>query len=373
MGGRRPDAVTVWQDPDVRRRLRWYRAVMEDRAPAKFRLCRAVAVEGDFAVMDEAELWRLHDDACRVFARRLAEVREDGQRPADVEDEPRNLLQLKAHLARRMMGHCNLCEWDCGIDRTAGKWGVCGVREEARVGSAFPHFGEEAPLIGPNQGGSGTIFFSGCVMHCVFCQNWETSVVAASGTPVTAEELAGLVEGLRAKGCANVNFVGGDPIPNIPAILAALGRVRVNVPAIWNSDMYATAEAMKLLREVVDLWLPDFKFWDDECARRLARVRNYRAVVARNHLLARGAGDMIVRHLVMPDHLECCTKPILRWVGAHLPEALVNVMDQYRPAYLVARQPDRFPEVARRPTYAEIGEAHAVARDLGLAWQAVSR
>ncbi len=173
---------------------------------------------------------------------------------------------------------------------------------------------------------------------------------------------------LARSGCRNINFVGGDPTPDLHVILEGVAICDVNIPLIWNSNLYNSVEAMRLLQGVIDLWLPDFKYWSDECARRLSKVERYREVVTRNLKIAYEWGEVIIRHLVLPNHLECCTRPILKWIAANLPNALVNVMSQYRPQHKAYE----YKEISRRPTYSEMRMAYRWAEELGLRYRSVS-
>jgi putative pyruvate formate lyase activating enzyme len=204
------------------------------------------------------------------------------------------------------------------------------------------------------------------------CQNWDISQDPDAGAPVSPGNLSLIIRSLRGEGAANINFVGGEPTPNLHIILEALNLTSVNVPILWNSNMYLTREAMQILADVVDIWLPDFKWGNDRCALKYSRIVRYFEVVSRNHAIAHENGDMIVRHLVMPGHVECCTKPILGWVAENCPRALVNVMSQYRPEHFVLREPEKYREIARCPSTQEIGEAYAYADQLGLVWKPVS-
>ena len=131
-----------------------------------------------------------------------------------------------------------------------------------------------------------------------------------------------------------MNFVGGDPTPNLPYILKTMKLSKENIPVIWNSNFYMSEDAMKLLDGFVDLYLSDFKYGPSDCAEKLSGVSNYWNIVTRNHLIAKKSGDMIIRHLVLPDHVECCSKPILKWISKNLGnETVVNIMGQYRPVY----------------------------------------
>lgn len=368
----RPDAETIWADRDVRGSLIWYRKVMLDQAPARFRIALAIPADADILRWPEERLWGLHSGLAQEARARFHATRGwEGRVALPLRADP-SLLHVKAFLARSLMSPCVLCAWECGVDRAAGRRGICGVGDASHVASAFPHMGEEAPLLGPSAGGSGTVFFGGCPARCVFCQNWETARNADEGEAVTGPRLAAILEGLRWRGCANINLVGGEPTPHLPVILEALAQMGRNVPLVWNSNMYLSPRAMDLLADVVDLWLPDYKYGNDECARLLSRVREYTGVVTRNLRRAYGQGDMIVRHLVLPGHVDCCTKPVLRWIAEHTPEALVNIMDQYRPDYLVSEFPERFPGLNRRPTLEEMQEAYAAAEACGLRWSALS-
>jgi len=181
-----------------------------------------------------------------------------------------------------------------------------------------------------------------------------------------------MIKSLRSEGAANINLVGGEPTPNLHTIMEALNLTTVNVPILWNSNMYLTLEAMQILGDVVDIWLPDFKWGNDRCALNYSRILRYFQVVSRNHVMASENGDLIIRHLVMPAHVECCTKPVLGWIANNCPHALVNVMAQYRPDYLVLQETKRFTEIARRPSVQEINEAYDYADELGLVWRPVS-
>jgi putative pyruvate formate lyase activating enzyme len=180
------------------------------------------------------------------------------------------------------------------------------------------------------------------------------------------------MKNLRAEGALNINFVGGEPTPNLHTIVEAMNQLDVNVPMLWNSNMYCSDEAMRILADLIDIWLPDFKYGNDKCGIRLSEVPRYFEVVSRNHEFAQSNGDMIIRHLVMPNHLECCTKPVLRWISEHCPRALVNIMRQYRPDNRVLLEPSTYADIMRRPTDDEMRAVYDFADDLGLVYSPVS-
>ena len=213
----------------------------------------------------------------------------------------------------------------CGTDRTRFQ-GLCGVGDISYVSSYGQHLGEEPELVP-----SGTIFFSGCNLHCIYCQNWDISWRGDNGFAVDGKKLAEIMEELS-ETCRNINLVGGDPIPHIAVILDALAQTNINKPVIWNSNMYLSEEGRSLLRGIVDLFLTDFKYGNDGCAEKLSGVKNYFSIASESHLWAKNEADIIIRHLVLPGHIECCTKPVLDWIYDNMGSSVrVNLMDQYSP------------------------------------------
>ncbi len=366
----RPDSITVWNDPEVKQRLNHYYKVMRNERPAKFLVVKKVKVDVDpySAELSLDELWELHRKASHEFRNLYKDVAERGEALEKLEVPRHSYLDVKVAIAYRLYSPCRLCERRCGAVRSEGKPGVCLVDREAIVHSYFHHMGEEAPLVP-----SGTIFYGGCNFKCVFCQNYDISQVNARvGERFTPRELAAIQAYLRRRGARNINHVGGEPTPHIPFILESLKYLDVNVPQLWNSNMYMTLESMELLIDVIDIWLPDLKYGNNDCAWRLSKVRNYWEVATRNIKLAHDTGDIIIRHLVLPNHIECCTRPVLKWIAENTPRALVNVMDQYRPEHIVARYPKLYPDIARRPTREEILAAYKIADELGLVYKPVS-
>ena len=369
----RPDAIYVWRrHPDLEERLSWYVRVMRGEAPPKYRLARAWRMTGydsleELEEASEEELWRSHEREARAFRDWWRRLRDGEEEPPDREElrsEEPSLLDLKTVLAYRLASPCRLCERRCMAERAQGRRGACRLDLDTYVHSAFLHLGEEAPLVP-----SGTIFYGGCNFTCVFCQNWDVSQWhAREGTRVTPRMLAEIQDKLAARGARNINHVGGDPVPSIHTIIDSMRHATHWKPQLWNSNMYMTSEALELLADLIDIWLPDLKFGNNKCALRLAATPNYWEVTTRNIKTAAQHGDMIIRHLVMPDHLECCTKPVLKWIAENLPKhkIIVNVMSQYTPDNLVLRIPRKWPELTRRPTTTEIQEAQEYAENLGL-------
>jgi len=353
----RPDAIAVLKDERARRSLHRYFEVMEDKLPARFLVCKRVSVKVELSANDEA-LWRAHDHALRDFRKLLVDVDAHRVKLEDLKKPDPSLLDLKVELARRILKSCHFCERRCGVDRTAGERGVCGVGEKSRIASEFMHHGEESVLVP-----SYTIFFNGCTFHCQYCQNWDISQYPDAGVEVSPQTLAKLIEGAKRDGARNVNFVGGEPTPHLHTILETLNECKISIPSVFNSNMYCSMETMKLLFCTQDVYLTDFKYGSDECALRYSKVPNYFKVVARNHRLAFADAELIIRHLVLPGGLECCTKPVLKWIADNLGGMVrTNVMDQYRPE----AKAHEYPEISRRLTRDEFEEALKIAREVGL-------
>ncbi len=355
----RPDAARAFEDRGVRHALGRYVAVATNEKQACFRIAQLVPVSFSGEESTE-ELFELHDEKLEDYERLKQEL-DSGEKRFEALSKPeRSLLHLKRALAWRMLTACEFCERRCRRNRRKGEIGFCGLAAEARLSSEFLHMGEEACLVP-----SHTFFFIGCNFYCVYCQNWTISRQVEKGLPVTGEYLAELAKKRRlGEGSRNVNLVGGSPTPSLHVILDMLLNLDVNVPIVWNSNMYMSTEAMKLLHGVVDVYLGDFKYGSNECARRLSRVPRYFEVVTRNFLLAKEQGaELLIRHLVLPNHVECCTRRVLEWIAGHLGnDARVNIMGQFRPEF----EAYRHAEISRRVTGEEMRAAFAIAEELGL-------
>jgi putative pyruvate formate lyase activating enzyme len=267
-------------------------------------------------------------------------------------------LSQKMAEAWRHLERCELCSRGCQVDRIAGERGICKVGPEMSVSSCFVHHGEEYFLVP-----SFTIFFHSCTFSCGFCQNWEISQIEAADMDgeIGELELARVIDSHSY--CRNVNFVGGEPTPYLPFILKTLNNVKSDIPVVWNSNFYMSEKSMDILKGVVDVYLSDFKYGNDECAERLSDVPRYSEIVRRNHRLAFEDSELVIRHLVLPNHIGCCTKPILEYIADNFGDrAVVNLMDQYRPCYKAGS----FPEINRRITLGEFEEAVNYALRLGL-------
>jgi putative pyruvate formate lyase activating enzyme len=235
------------------------------------------------------------------------------------------------------------------------------------------HIGKEPPLVP-----SGTIFFSSCTFKCVFCQNWSISqewkrnTKIIEGIEVDSSQLARIQNQLVKEGAININWVGGDPTPNIHNIIKSMQFLDINVVQLWNSNMYLTLESINLLVDIMDFWLPDLKYYDNEFAKCMSGVKNYWETITRNikYSYTDGSKEIIIRHLCMPNRIQNDTFPILEWIAKEVPLALVNIMAQYRPEYKVHR--GEYKDINRRVTTKEMHQARQYADKLEIAWQEVS-
>lgn len=281
----------------------------------------------------------------------------------------------KVEKAQSLLRHCQVCPRSCGANRWEEEKGTCAVGRYAEVVSYGPHLGEEDCLRGWR--GSGTLFFGRCNLLCVFCQNFDISHRGLDRRPVTPEELARIMLYLQRLGCHNINFV--TPSHVVPQIIEALPiaiEQGLCLPLVYNTSSYDSLESLSLLEGLIDIYMPDFKFWDPAKSRRYLRVEDY-PEIARQAIreMHRQVGDLLfdeeglalrgvlLRHLVMPDGLED-TREILQWVARYLGrDTYLNLMDQYYPAGLV--NSTRYPEINRCITPREYETALQYAFQLG--------
>ena len=236
-------------------------------------------------------------------------------------------LQGALTWARERYERCDVCATDCKVNRHAGELGHCRLGVQGRVYKEYLHLGEERSLVP-----SHAVYLAGCNLRCVFCSDWGPVVhPERHGAELTPEALAQRVAQRRREGARNVNFVGGLPDVNVLYILETLAHCPPDTHVVWNTNLWTTEEAIDRLTGVVGTWLADLKFGSDRCAKRLAGVDGYTERLHRLLPLAARSGELLVRHLLMPGHLECCTRPALEWLRQNVPEATVNLMTGYHP------------------------------------------
>lgn len=284
-------------------------------------------------------------------------------------------LAARAEMATAALEKCCVCPRNCGTNRLAGFCGTCKTSRLAVVSSAFPHMGEEGCLRGRR--GSGTIFFAGCSLRCVFCQNFEISH-SSQGQEVSAAELAGMMLSLQEAGCHNINLVTPDHF--VPQILAALDIAAGNglgLPIVYNTSGYTSLLALGWLDGVVDIFMPDFKTADPAEAHLYMQAKDYPQVAEiAIREMHRQVGDLVldengialrgllVRHLVMPEDVSCA-ELVMQKLAAISPDTFLNIMGQYRPDHKVLTD-ERYNRINRRPRQDEIIKAYETAREAGL-------
>jgi putative pyruvate formate lyase activating enzyme len=288
---------------------------------------------------------------------------------------PAGGLRRRAAEAVAGLADCRFCPRECGANRLEGKEGGCRTGRCAQVSSFFPHLGEEDCLRGRR--GSGTVFFSGCNLRCVFCQNFDISQ-GGRGAECDAPRIAAMMLELQALGCHNINWVTPEHV--VPQVLEALAPAAENglrLPIVYNTSAYDSMESLRLLDGVVDIYMPDFKIWDPKPARkyllagdypRIARqtIREMHRQVGELKMDERGLArrGVLVRHLVMPGN-AAGTREIMRFLAEEIsPDTYVNLMAQYRPAGKV--RPGLFDEIRRPITAEEYRQALDAAREAGL-------
>lgn len=285
------------------------------------------------------------------------------------------LLQHRIATSRELLSCCTLCPRKCGVNRLLDERGFCTTGKFAEVASYGPHFGEESVLVGEH--GSGTIFFCGCNLRCVFCQNFDISHPQPGACrEVGDEELAGIMVELQAQGCHNINFV--TPSHVVPQILSALPHAidrGLTIPLVYNCGGYESLESLRLLEAIVDIYMPDCKFFDRQKAENYLKAPDYpervqQALVEMQQQVgdlevdASGVGvrGLLVRHLLMPDGEED-TQQIISFLAETISSACyLNLMDQYRPC----GHADQFAELQAGISHEQHRKAMKFAEDAGM-------
>lgn len=293
--------------------------------------------------------------------------------PAYIKAYETGVLDERISYAQKQLADCHMCPRRCGVNRLNGNKGICKTGFRAMVSSYSSHYGEESPLVGKN--GSGTIFFTNCNLLCDFCQNFDISH-EGRGNEVSDEELALMMLQLQRGGCHNINFV--TPTHVIPQILSALKRAIIgglNIPLVYNSGGYDRVETLELLDGIVDIYMPDFKFWNSGIAARTCDAVDYPGIVKlalkemhrqvgdlvinKNGIAERG---LLVRHLVLPDE-SAGTKEIMGFISEEISsQTYINVMSQYYPCGKAYKHQ----ELSRRITSEEYYQALMNTKEAGI-------
>jgi len=267
---------------------------------------------------------------------------------------------------------CKLCPRNCLAKRKEEHLGYCGIGFEPSVSSAGPHFGEEPVLVGT--GGSGTIFFAGCNLRCLFCQNYDISHFKR-GEKISIGQLAKIMLGLQQQGCININLVSPSHIAYQAAAAIEIARNEgLTLPIVYNTGGYDSIETLKLLEDFVDIYMPDMKYADGSAAAKYSDAKDYPQInfaavkemhrqkgdlVIKNGLAVKG---LLVRHLVLPNNVAGSKKIIDFLADEISASTFINIMAQYRPCYMAAK----YPEINLLPDYGYIDELRACAAARGL-------
>lgn len=245
------------------------------------------------------------------------------------------LAARRSHAARASLACCHLCAHHCGADRSAGPAGRCHAGPFARVFSAQTEVSDEL-MLGPVF----AVAFSGCDLRCDFCITGRESWNARAGEPLDIDALAARATAALAAGARTIMILGGEPTIHLPDVLEFVARLPDDATLAWKTNAHGSAAARALLAGLFDVWVADFKFGNDACAARLARVEAYTSVVRENLLWAARDHTLIVRHLLMPGHVECCWRPVAAWLATELPQAAVSLREGFWPAWRARTHPE---------------------------------
>ena len=272
------------------------------------------------------------------------------------------LARARIPLAQAALADCHLCAHHCGVNRLAGERGLCKAGTRTRIFSAQVEVADELELIP-----TFAIAPSGCDLRCAFCITGEASWNPRAGEEFVPEALAADAAAALANGARSIMILGGEPTIHLPTVLEIVAALPGEATLVWKTNAHATAEARALLDGLFDVWLADYKFGNDACALRLARVADYTRVARENlrwmaggqksevrsqksEIAIQNAGsriqnsklktqnsELIVRHLLLPGHVECCWRPIAAWLAAELPGVKVSLRTEYWPAWQASR------------------------------------
>ncbi len=267
------------------------------------------------------------------------------------------LAHERARAARQMLANCRLCARACGVNRLRGEAGFCGAGADARCFSAQVEVGDELEL-----NPTFAVALSACDCRCAFCVTRTASWNAEAGAPFEPRAVAAGARRALREGARTVMVLGGEPTVHLPAVLDFVAELPAAARLVWKTNGYASTAACELLEGMFDVWVVDFKFGNDSCAQRLAQAPDYVRAVQETLRWAGQHSDLIVRHLLLPGHIDCCWKPVAAWLAAESPGAKVSLRREFWPV----RRPVRFTELRRALRAAENDEAVRFARDWGL-------
>lgn len=267
------------------------------------------------------------------------------------------LARERAPLARAELADCHLCSHHCGVNRLAGETGLCHAGTTANFFLAQTEVTDELELIP-----TFAVALSGCDLRCDFCITGAESWNPRAGKIISVNEMAARAKTALANGAKTVMILGGEPTIHLPAVLELVALLPDDAKLVWKTNAHGSQQARDLLDGMFDVWLADYKFGNDDCAQRLARVSDYTSVVRENLLWANTHGELIVRHLLMPGHLDCCWRPVAEWLAENLPGVKVNL----RSGFWSAWKSSRHAELRGVVSNDEAGQAWQIAGNLSL-------
>jgi putative pyruvate formate lyase activating enzyme len=268
-----------------------------------------------------------------------------------------SLAGERAIRARAMLADCRLCEHNCGVNRLTGETGLCHAGADSRFFSAQVEVSDELELIPVF-----AVALSGCDLRCDFCITGASSWNPRAGAGFVAWEMAERANAALQDGARTIMVLGGEPTIHLPSALELVSLLPESARLIWKTNAHGTAQARELLEGMFDVWLADFKFGNNACAQRLAKASDYVRIVQENLLWADAHGELIVRHLLMPGHAECCWRPVAEWLAEHMPGVKVNLRAGFWPAWHARRHA----ELQLPTSPVENDFAFGLARELGL-------
>jgi putative pyruvate formate lyase activating enzyme len=263
----------------------------------------------------------------------------------------------RALIAREMLANCHLCAHHCGVNRLHGSAGLCHAGAQTQFFSAQVEVSDELELIP-----TFAVALCGCDLRCDFCITGKSSWNPAAGVGLDVNSMANRAKEALAGGARSIMILGGEPTIHLPAVLELVSALPDDARLVWKTNAHGSAEARALLDGMFDVWLADYKFGNDDCARSLAKVADYSAIVRENLMWAGVHSELIVRHLLMPGHVECCWRPAAEWLAKCLPGVKVNLRSGFWPAW----QSGRHPEFKQPIRAVETNMALTIAREHGL-------
>lgn len=270
-----------------------------------------------------------------------------------------NSVVDRLNWAQKQLSNCRLCPRECRVDRFSGKTGWCGAHADSRYYMDYVHYGEESMIVP-----SHTIYLTGCNLKCIFCHTaLERKLNPA--VRLTPKRLKQIIKQGQQEGARNINFLGGEPMVNLPSLLTIFSNMEDLPPVVWNTNLYCSAEALSMVDGLPDIYLADLKFGNSRCSEQLAESADYWNVLKnrlRELYLRVGADKIIVRHLVLPGHINCCTRPVLEWIAEELDSVRVSL----KLDYLVMPTARKNENLKRFLAFDDIRKAKEIACILGL-------